>query len=123
MQGNVFECYDEQRNRHQFAKTMEHLEIYSKKKFQHFQDLTPLFAVNMSAPVVPVPAEPVNEPTEMARIIWKETVKGYCTRTTALTGNLAALYAVIWGQCSESMQAKLKAAHDYVDKAAANDCS
>jgi hypothetical protein len=101
---------------------MEILEIYSKKKFQHFQDLAPLFAVNMVAPVVPVPDEPVNEPTEMARIMWKEAVKGYCIRTTALIGNLAALYAVIWGQCSESMRAKLKAARDYVDKAAANDC-
>jgi hypothetical protein len=41
MQGNVFECYSEQRDRRQFAKTMEILEIYSKKKFQHFQDLAP----------------------------------------------------------------------------------
>ena len=122
MQGNVFECHNEQRDRRQFAKSMEHLEIYSKKKFQHFQDLAPLFAVNMSAPAVPIPAEPTDEPTEMSRIIWKEAVKSYCSRTTALTGNLAALYAVIWGQCSESMKAKLKAARDYVERAASNDC-
>ena len=122
MQGNVFECHNEQRDRRQFAKSMEHLEIYSKKKFQHFQDLAPLFAVNMSTPVVPIPAEPIDEPTEMSRIIWKEAVKSYCSCTTALTGNLAALYAVIWGQCSESMKAKLKAARDYVDRAASNDC-
>ena len=122
MQGNVFECYDEQRDRRQFAKSLENLEIYSKKKFQHFQDLAPLFAVNMSEPAVAAPAEPVGEATEMARIIWKEAVKSYCSRTTALTGNLAALYAVIWGQCSESMKAKLKAAREYADKAATNDC-
>lgn len=58
----------------------------------------------------------------MARIIWKEAAKSYCSRTTTLTGNLATLYAVIWGQCSKSMKAKLKAAHDYIEKAAANDC-
>jgi hypothetical protein len=96
MQGNMFECYNEQRDRRQLEKTMEPLELYSKKKFQHFQDLAPLFAVNMSTPAgVPAPAEPVDEPTEMARIIWKEAVKSFCSRTTALTGNLAALYAVI----------------------------
>lgn len=58
----------------------------------------------------------------MARIVWKEAVKSYCGRNTALLGNLAALYAVIWGQCSESMKAKIKANRDYVEKSAANDC-
>ena len=65
MQGNGFECYNEQHDRRQFAKTMEFLEIYAKKKYQHFQDLSSIFAATMAPPVVPVPAEPAGEPSEM----------------------------------------------------------
>jgi acetolactate synthase regulatory subunit len=43
-------------------------------------------------------------------------------RVTILKGNLAAVYAVIWGQCSEAMKAKVKAHDDYQTKADGNDC-
>ena len=101
MQGNVFECYDKQVDRRQYVKTMELLEIYAKKNFNKFyEDVKPLFAVTMAAPNVPLPEEPGAETTEMEKIIWKEKVKGYCIRTTMLTGNMTMLFAVIWGQCT-----------------------
>lgn len=55
MQGKVFECHDEQNDRRQFAKTMKHLQIYAKKKFQHYQDMAPIFAVNMAPQTSPSP--------------------------------------------------------------------
>jgi hypothetical protein len=111
MQGNVFECYDEQADRRQYVKTMESLEIYAKKNFKFYEDVKPLFAVTMIAPNVPLPEEPGVETTEME-----------CIRTTMLTGNMAALFAVIWGQCSESMRAKIKATRGYNERSEANDC-
>ena len=122
MQGHVFECYEEQNDRRQFAKTVEMLEIYAKKKFQFFQDVKPLFAVTMAPPQEPRPADPSEKASEVDKIIWKENIKAYCTRTNALTGNMAALFAVIWGQCSDSMKAKVKAARDYEAESATNNC-
>ena len=98
MQGNVFECYDKQVDRRQYVKTMEALEIYAKKNFKFYEDVKPLFAVTITAPNIPQPEEPGAKTTEMEKIIWKEKVKGYYTRTTMLTGNMAALFAFIWGQ-------------------------
>ena len=34
---------------------------------------------------------------------------------TAYSNNKEALYAIIWGQCSDSMQSRLKASDDYED--------
>ena len=75
MQGNVFECYDEQVDRRQYVKTMEALEIYTKKNLKFYEDVKPLFAVTMTAPNIPLPEEPGTETTEMEKIIWKERVK------------------------------------------------
>ena len=123
MQGNVFKCYDEQVDRRQYVKTMESLEIYSKMNFKFFEGVKPLFAVTMAAPNVPLPNDPGPETTEMEKIIWKEQVKGYYIRTTMLTGNTAALFTVIWGQCSKSMKAKVKTTRGYDKKSAATNDS
>jgi hypothetical protein len=45
MNGNVFERYKEQHDRHQYAKTMEALEAYyTNKNLKYSKDLLPLFA-------------------------------------------------------------------------------
>ena len=98
------------------------LEIYARKDFQFFQDVKPLFAVTMAPPHVPRPTDPSETAFEMDKIIWKENVKPYCIRTNVLIGNMAALFAVIRGQCSESMKAKVKATRDYKAESAAYNC-
>jgi hypothetical protein len=48
MNGNVFECYNEQSDRRQYAKSIEALEGYVKKNLEFSEDVAVLFA--------PVPA-------------------------------------------------------------------
>ena len=55
-------------------------------------------------------------------MIWTEQVKQYVKRTATLTSNLAALHAVIWGQCSEAMQSRLKTLTDFAAKAEEDNC-
>ena len=120
MNGNVFECYDEQTDRRQFAKTMEALQQYAKKNLKYYKDTAPLFAVNMATtniikPVVPgkVKVGEVLKMDETDEAIWKEELKDYVHRDRMLKGDLAAIHAVIWGQCSEAMKAKVKASKVY----------
>ena len=129
MNGNVFECYDEQTDRRQFAKTMEALQQYAKKNLKYYEDTAPLFAVDMATPTISKPVAPekikvgeVLKMDETDEAIWKEELKDYVHRGRVLNGNLAAIHAVIWGQCSEAMKAKVKASKVYDEKMEANDC-
>jgi len=49
-------------------------------------------------------------------------VPAYCTRTDYLNSNLKTAYAVIWGQCSEAMKAKLTSLNDFETKNHKSDC-
>lgn len=122
MNGHVFECYEEQSDRRQYAKTIEALEGYVKITLRFSEDLAPLFADNMEVPMVAMPEDPGDNPGKTAEMIFAEEVKEYVKRTRTLKSNLATIHAVIWGQCSEAMKAKIKAHDDYKDKSAANDC-
>ncbi|KAI2490508.1 hypothetical protein MHU86_24062 [Fragilaria crotonensis] len=55
MNGNVFECYDEQTDRRQYAKTVEALEGYAKKNLKYAEDLATLFATEMKLPTLEKP--------------------------------------------------------------------
>ena len=118
MNGHVFECYDEQTDRCQFARTIEELHGYINKKLKFYEDIVPLFATDMAEPAVrrPVAPEKVKVGEEMKmdetdELIWREELKAYVQRGQVLTGKLAAVHSVIWGhQCSEAMKAKVKAA-------------
>jgi hypothetical protein len=101
---------------------MEFLEGYAKKKLQYFEDLAPLFAATMTMPTIDMPNEPGPDQTELNRLIWKEEIKDFVNRNRALKGNMAALFAVIWGQCSDGMKEKIKAHREYEEKLRDNDC-
>ena len=122
MNGHVFECYDEQSDRCQYAKTVEALEGYVKKTLKYSEDLAPLFAENMKVPTLTMPEEPGTEAGKTAEMIFTEEIKEYVKRTRTLKSNLATLHAVIWGQCSEAMKAKVKSHDSYKDRSVENDC-
>jgi hypothetical protein len=60
MNGHVFECYDEQSDRRQFAKTIEALEGYAKKHLTFSDDLAPLSASVPSLPALSRPPGPTS---------------------------------------------------------------
>jgi hypothetical protein len=63
MNGNVFECHEEQTDRRQYAKTLEALQGYVKKNLKFADDIAPLFATTMTEPQI---VKPINsgEPTD-----------------------------------------------------------
>ena len=110
MNGHVFECFGEQGNRRQFQRSLEALEEYAKKHEKFAKDLVPLFAATIKNPAVDLPEDlPTSPaPSKTEEMIWTEEVKTYVKRSQALRGNLATLYAITWGQCSEAMKAKVR---------------
>jgi hypothetical protein len=92
------------------------------------EDLASLFASECRMPVLVRPPKPVPPPTVPAAAgeaapdapddeeveadieVWKADLRELSKRKTTLRGNLSAIHAVIWGQCSEAMKAKLRPA-------------
>ena len=126
MGGNVFECYEEQTDRRQYAKTVEALEGHAKKTMKYPQDLAPLFAGECKLPVLEKPPRPAKvgdkEPDEADLEIWKEDLRDLSKRKRVLRGSLSAIHAVIWGQCSEAMKARVKSLPEYDERTACDDC-
>ena len=123
MNGHVFQCSEEQKDRMQFKNTRDALQSYTKKTLKHAEDLAPLFALTMSAPTIGLPSEPAGpNPTRTEELIYTEKVKQFIKRESTLQGNLATIHAVAWGQCSKAMQARIKTLDGYQVRSEGNDC-
>jgi hypothetical protein len=124
MNGHVFQTPGESKNQTQFTKTMEALAEYAAKNFEYPGDILPLFT-NLTIPTLQQPADPTDDeaksPAKME--IWKLKLKRFVEREDKLQDNLKASYAVIWGQCSEAMKAKLTSLPNYATFSKKHDCA
>ena len=75
MNGNVFECYEEQSDRRQYAKTLEVLDRYVRKTLKYSEDLAPLFADTMAVPMVDMPDDLDDDAGLTMKMIFAEEVK------------------------------------------------
>ena len=109
MNGHVFQCGAEAPNEKQFSNTLDALGAYIMKKMKYPKDMTTLWK-KIETPVI---TKPTNiDPAETDPFIksfFEKEVASYFTRVQHLDGNLAAAYAIAWGQCSKGMKEKLKA--------------
>lgn len=123
MNGHVFQTFGESMDKRQFTKTMEALKRYINKQCKHAGDMSELF--DFKNPTVTEPTDiTVDEARDAIKMLrWTEKTKKYLRREEALKDNLKIVHAVIWGQCSLSLQAKIKQEKDFVSKDKANDCA
>ena len=122
MNGHVFQCFNECEDKKHFSKTVEALGEYIAKKLKYPGDMVSL-TKDFVKPEIPKPTElEVSETNRLVIAIWEKKVSAYCTRTDYLDSNLKTAYAVIWGQCSEAMKAKLSSLDDFEAKSHESDC-
>ena len=77
MNRHVFECYDKQSNRRQYAKTLEALEAHVRKVLKFLEDLASLFADTMEALTLVEPAEPDKDAGQFAETIYLERIEQF----------------------------------------------
>jgi hypothetical protein len=121
MNGHVFQCFNETNISNQFAKTVEVLAEYIAKHIKYPGDMASLTddltLPTLTAPVIlPITAD------ELEKLLWKQDMVQYAQRRAYLVSNHKAIYAVIWGQCSEALRAKIKSHHEYIAKKAESEC-
>ena len=122
MNGHVFQCFNKCEDKKQFSKTVEALGDYIAKKLKYPGDMASL-TKDFVRPEIPKPTElEVSETNRLVLAIWEKKVAAYCTRTDDPDSNVKTAYAVIWGQCSEAMKAKLTSLDDFETKSHESDC-
>jgi hypothetical protein len=123
MNGHVFECFQEGTKPSQFTKSLEALGEYIAKNVKNPRDMMSI-TDKLKAPVVPVPASLTKAETDdpLTFALWKEQITDYSKRKGVIQQNTKAVFAVIWGQCSESMKDKIKSLDEYETKVDDGDC-
>jgi hypothetical protein len=81
-----------------------------------------LFAPELKLSTLAKPIKPGAGSDETDLAIWTEDVRDHVKRKRVLRNNLAAIQAVVCGQCSEAMKAKVKSLDGY-EKSAMDDDS
>ena len=92
------------------------------KALTYSADLASLFAVRMTVPIIVLPTDLAPDAGRTIELIFAKEVKEYVKRTPVLASNVATVYAVIWGQCSKNMKARVKTHEGQLKRAAKNDC-
>ena len=112
MDGHVFQCQHETSNRNQFDKTIDALGKYAANNFSNARDIKSMLVDLMEIHF----QEPIDPPFSATRTrikIWEKEVNEYMARIRDYSENKWALFAVVLGQCSEAMRAKLQVHEDY----------
>jgi fructose-bisphosphate aldolase class 1 len=107
--GHVFQCHIEASDKQQFSKTVEALAEYIAKNIKYAKDVASLCKTGKLAPITE-PAADLSEKekkSETKKMIWKAMVESFVQRMETRESSLQEIHAVIWGQCSITMQAKL----------------
>ena len=108
----IFDCEDGKMTGN-FEVMMDKLSTYVGGKFEHGGEL--LIAIKtMTVPELKIPDPAAANATEVEKEIWKLELVAFVKKRCKIADNLKRCYAVIWGQCTEYMKAKLRATKEFV---------
>ena len=114
LNGHVFEVHSESVKSSQFQHTADELSMYMARKYEHGGDVSMMlsdmqeFDFNKDKPKTPGTAGDVVD-----QRIFEKQIDLYVKQLALYEQNKRALHMIIWGQCSETMQAKLKTMTDF----------
>ena len=114
LNGHMFEVHSESIKSSQFQRTVDELSMYMARKYEHGGDVSMTlsdmeeFDFNKVEPQAP---STVRDAVDQR--IFEKQMDLHVKLLARYEENKRALYMIIWGQCSETMQAKLKTMTDF----------
>ena len=112
MNGHVFQCYEETSKRNQFEKTIEELGRYAATHLTYAKNIK-MMPKSLKEVVFPEPVDPPFSATRTTIRIWEKEVDLYMERKQSYSENKWTIYAIVIGQCSNSIKTKLKGLDDF----------
>jgi hypothetical protein len=95
-----------------FSKTTKAIAGHVGKTYRYGNDIW-LAVQNLTTTVMDVPKDLADTATNVQKRIWKKKVDEFVKRELYFEENMQTLYSLIWGQCSDVMQARVEALSDY----------
>ena len=90
-----------------FNEVLDNIRIYVGRTYKH-PDMVIEAIDQMRKPVLAEPPDLDASATLIKKKLWEERVKRFIEKEDMLEENLKRLYILLWGQCSDIMQAELK---------------
>jgi hypothetical protein len=109
LNGHVYEVHNETAKANQFQKTTKAISAYVNRTLKNGNDM-----MNMIDNMEDVdfallkPKANVEEMDEVDKMILQQEVNDFVKRRKLYFENRDKVYTIVWGQCSEALQAKLK---------------
>lgn len=97
-----------------FTKTTKEISEYVGRTYKNGGNLRHAIA-RMVKPALKMPDEPPVNPSATQEAIWKRQIDKYVKQGMMIEENLKTAYALIWGQCTDSMRAKLESSDGFVE--------
>ena len=120
LKGEVFDLVGS-RSADLFIKSKKAIANYVGRTYQHSGDIRRAIEI-LSLPTIPMPIAPVADPIPpLLAAIFSEQVKEYVKQTSRLLENIKRLWALVWGQCSDTIRTRLQALDAYEDMYSASD--
>ena len=102
-------------------KSKKAIANYVGRTYQHSGDIRRAIEI-LSLPTIPMPIAPVADPIPpLLAAILSEQVKEYVKQTSRLQENIKRLWALVWGQCSDTIRTRLQALDAYEDMHSTSD--
>ncbi|MHA7927606.1 MAG: reverse transcriptase domain-containing protein, partial [Marinobacter sp.] len=111
LKGFIYDVTDS-RKADMYTRTTKEIAEYVGRTYHYGNDVK-LTIENMTRASIPRPAALGANADDIDKKILDERIKVYIKRDDALTDNLKKAYALVWGQCADSLRAKLEAVPDY----------
>ena len=103
----------------QFMKTRKEISIYVGTDYKQGSDLK-IGIDTLVMPTIPMPTAPPANTDATLTQIWEKQVDLYVKKVDQLETNVQSLFSLVWGQCTDAMQAKVEAAPTYSQVATDN---
>ena len=96
-----------------FINTKKAVTNYVRRTYQHSGDIRRAIET-LTLPTIPMPIAPVADPMPvLLAAIFSEEVKEYVKQMSRLQENIKRLWALVWGQCSDTLRTQLQALETY----------
>ena len=103
LKGEIFDLVGS-RSADLFIKTKKAVVNYVGRTYQHSGDIRRAIET-LTLPTIPMPIAPVADPIPvLLAAIFSEQVKEYVKQTSRLQENIKRLWALVWGQCSDTIR-------------------
>ena len=106
LDGYYFDCTTRKQT-DQYIETVEKIGTYVGKEFEHGADIKRVVD-NLRKPDLGTIADPAPGANRYEIRKWEKKVDEHIKRENCLDRNIAKLYNLVWGQCTQAMQAEMK---------------